>query len=165
MKKTILLLILVISTLSAWDTAKVTYVEDGDTLWILKEGKSIKTRLIGLDTFETKMNHRVFLQLSTLKNIHPNKNHSVKEVLAIGHKTKKWVKNRVLSKTVQYHSYGLDKYNRQLIYVKDLNYLLIRNGMAIQYPTNKMNKTRKSFLLEASREANKERKGIYAKDK
>jgi len=144
-----------------WQTAKVTKVSDGDTVWLQDGHKHFKARLIGLDTFETKMNHRVFMQMSTLNDLHPRKTHTAKEVLAIGHKTARWVKNRILNKTIQYHSYGTDKYGRELIYIKNINYLLIRYGMAIQYPTNKLHIKRKKFLLDASREANLEKRGIY----
>ena len=109
------------------------------------------------------MNHRVFLQLATLKDIHPRDKHSVKEVIRIGHETARWVTKRVLGKKVQYHNYGLDQYGRTLTYVKNLNYILIRNGMAIVYPTNLLSKERKKLLLDASRDANLNKRGIYEK--
>lgn len=166
MKKTLFFLIATFSVLNAWNIGTVTKVTDGDTIYIQPQhGHSFKARLIGLDTFENKMNHRVFLQLATLKDIHPKDKHSVKEVLKIGHKTARWVTKRVLGKKVEYHNYGLDQYGRTLTYVKNLNYLLIRYGMAIQYPTNLLSKERKKFLLDASREANKEHRGIYEKVK
>ena len=73
--KKIILIILMVASLFAneWQEAKVKYVIDGDTLMLQKgTSKPFKVRLIALDTFETKMNHRVFKQLETLKMIHPN---------------------------------------------------------------------------------------------
>jgi len=176
MKKTILLLIVMIVSASAWDTAKVIYPPyegteyDGDTLWLKKgNSKPFKARLIGLDTFETKVNHRAFIQLRMMKDIHrkhlSNVKPTIKLVLHYGYKAKEFVSSHVLGKKVEYHSYGKDKYGRELIYIKNLNYLLIRNGLAVQYPNNKIHQKRKDFLLEASRKANLERRGIYARGK
>ena len=160
----ILLFLAVTVSLMAWQTGKVVAVIDGDTVLIKKSReKVVKCRLIGLDTFETKVNHRTFKQLNTLKDIHPRKTHSVKEVLFWGYKAKEFVKSRILHKEVQYYSYGFDQYDRELIYIKNINYLLIRYGLALQYPTNLMHVERKKFLLEASREANKEKRGFYEK--
>jgi len=152
-------------SLMAWDTATVVSVSDGDTLWLKKgTAKAFKVRLVGLDTFETKVNHRTFKQLQILKDIHPFKKHSVKEVLKWGHKAKDYVKSKTLYKVVEYQSYGLDRYKRELVYIKNINYLLIRNGLAVQYPNNLLHKKRKAFLLDASRSANKEQRGIYERD-
>ena len=135
---------------------------DGDTVMIKKSRANvIKCRLVGLDTFETKVNHRTFKQLDFLKMVHPKKMHSVKEVLKWGYRAKEFVKKRVMYKDVEYHSYGLDQYGRELIYIKNINYLLIRYGLAVQYPTNLMHQKRKAFLLEASRKANLEKRGFY----
>jgi endonuclease YncB( thermonuclease family) len=163
MKKILLFLVLTAS-LMAWEHGKVVVVIDGDTVMMKNsKGKVTKCRLVGLDTFETKVNHRTFKQLNTLKDIHPFKPHSVKEVLKWGYKAKEFVKSRTLHKEVLYHKYGLDQYGRELIYIKNINHLLIRYGLAVQYPTNLMHVERKKFLLEASREANKEKRGFYEK--
>jgi len=169
MKKIILFLTVTMS-LMAWDTAKVVSVSDGDTLWLKKgTAKAFKVRLVGLDTFETKMSdftkHRVFKQLQTLKDIHPFEKHSVREVLFWGYKAKEFVTKKILYKQVKYHYYKDDQYGRPLVYIKNINYLLIRYGLAVQYPTNLLHPKRKAFLLEASRSANLERRGIYAREK
>ena len=60
----IFLSLLVSLSLWGWESGRVVTVIDGDTV-MLKEtnGTVIKARLVGLDTFETKVNHRAFLQL------------------------------------------------------------------------------------------------------
>ncbi len=158
---------------SRWSEATVvlpSWAEmDGDTLWLQKKsGKPFKVRLIGIDTFETKFNHRVFPQLETLKNIHPNNprhkdkyQHTVKKVLSLGHKAKEFVSSRYLGKTVKYHSYGKDKYDRELVWIEVLTFSLVRQGWAVYYPNNKISKERKAYLLELSKEANLEKRGIY----
>jgi len=142
---------------------------DGDTLWLQRKGgKPFRVRLIAIDTFETKFNHRVFKQLETLKNVHPNNpqhkdkyEHTVKKVLSLGHKAKDFVSKRYLGKTVKYYSYGKDKYDRELVWIEVLTFSLVRNGWAVYYPNNKISKERKAYLLELSREANLEKRGIY----
>ena len=171
MRKILLILVMFSGMLYAnnWDTAKVKYVLDGDTLMLQKgNGKPFKVRLIALDTFETKVNHRVFKQLEVLKNIHPNTpkhddvyKHTVKKVLALGYKAKDYVYKRYLGKTVKYHSYGVDRYDRQLVWIEVLNYSLIRQGWATYYPNNQIHKDRKAYMLKLSREANQEHRGIY----
>ena len=165
MKKLFILIFAVTATLMAWSSAKVTTVTDGDTLWIEKENsfKSVKVRLIGVDTFETKINHRTFKQLELLKELHPKKTHDIREVLAIGYKAKAYVKKEVYKKEIQYNSYGFDQYGRELIYIKNLTYHLIRLGYSKVFMGYKMHKERRAFLLEANRLAKEEGVGIYEK--
>jgi len=153
--------------LMAWDKAVVTSVTDGDTLWIEKENsiKSVKVRLIGVDTFETKINHRTFKQLALLKELYPKDSHDIREVLSIGHKTKEYVIKDVLKKEIEYNSYGFDKYGRELIYIKNLTYHLVRLGYSKVFMGYKMHKSRRDFLLEANRLAKEEGVGIYAEKK
>ena len=168
MRKIILMMALVAS-LFAWENATITHVSDGDTVW-LKVGadKPFKARLIAIDTFETKMNHRVFKQLETLKMIHPNNpqhkdkySHTVKKVLSLGHKASDYVKSGYLYKKVKFHSYGKDRYGRELVWIDVLNFSLIRQGLAVYYPNNQISKERKKYILNLSREANLEKRGIY----
>jgi len=173
MKKILLMLALVVS-LVAWDEAKVVKPSwadmDGDTIWLQKKPnqKPFKVRLIAIDTFETKMNHRVFKQLETLKMIHPNNpnykdkySHTVGKVLSLGHKAKDFVSSRYLGKTIKYHSYGKDKYGRELVWIDVLTFSLVRNGWAVYYPNNQISKERKAYLLELSKDANLHKRGIY----
>jgi len=168
MKKIILMLALVASAF-AWENAVVTHVSDGDTLW-LKKGveKPFKVRLVALDTFETKMNHRVFKQLETLKMIHPNNpqhkdkySHTVKKVLSLGFKARDYVESRYLGKSVKFYSYGKDKYDRELVWIDTLNFSLVRQGWAVYYPNNQISKERKKYLNELSKDANLNKRGIY----
>ena len=162
--KKIILFLAVTASLMAWEHGKVVTVIDGDTI-MLKKSRAhvVKCRLVALDTFETKVNHRTFKQLKFLNTIHPKRPHSVKEVLRWGYKAKEFVKERILYKNIEYHSYGLDRYGRELIYIKNINYLLIRYGLAAQYPTNLIHVERKKLLLNASRKANIEKRGFYGK--
>ena len=166
MKKLIFLLFLSFSTIyasSLWREAKVIRVIDGDTL-ILKEQnkKPFKARLIGIDTFETKVNHRVFMQLDLLKTLHrKNKKNTVKRVLYYGYRAKDYVTNRYLNRVVKYRKFGIDRYGRTLVWVQVLNYALIRRGLAVWYPNNKLENIVKVYALELSREANLEKRGIY----
>ena len=163
MRIVILFLIATIS-LMALNSGKVVTVIDGDTIMLKKRnGKVVKCRLIGLDTFETKVNHRAFKQLESLKLIHPRKKHSIKEVLFWGYKAKEFVEKKILYKDVYYTFYKLDQYGRELIYISTINYLLIRYGLALQYPTNLLGSRLKRHLLKASKEANLEKRGLHGK--
>ena len=166
MKKIVLMMLIVASLFAnEWESAKVKYVIDGDTLMLQKgSSKPFKVRLIALDTFENKFNHRVFGQLEILKNVHPmNKHNTVKKVIAIGYKAQEYVSERYLGKTVKYHAYGRDKYKRLLVWVDVLNFSLVRQGWAVYYPNNKISKERKAYLLKLSRDANVNHRGIYAR--
>jgi len=166
MKKIILMMLIVASLFAnEWQEAKVKYVIDGDTLMLQKgSSKPFKVRLIALDTFENKFNHRVFGQLETLKNVHPmNKHNTVKKVISFGYKAQKYVSDRYLGKTVKYHVYGRDKYKRLLVWIEVLNFSLVRQGWAVYYPNNQISKERKAYLLKLSRDANVNHRGIYAR--
>ena len=167
MKRLMILIIALSVVLMAWDKAVVTSVTDGDTLWLEKKDsiKSVKVRLIGVDTFETKINHRTFKQLALLKELHPKKSHDIREVLSIGHKAKEYVIKEVLKKEIEYNSYGFDQYGRELIYIKNLTYHLLRLGYSKVFMGYKMHKSRRDFLLEANRLAKEEGVGIYEERK
>jgi endonuclease YncB( thermonuclease family) len=166
MKKIFFILVFMVSVVFAneWEIAKVKYVSDGDTLWLQKGNeKPFKVRLVGIDTFETKVNHRVFMQLETLKKLHYKSKNTVKKVLYFGFKAKDYVTKRYLHKTVKYHSYGKDKYGRELVWIDTLNFSLVRQGLAVYYPNNLIDKGRKAYLLELSKDANLHKRGIYAR--
>ena len=162
MKRILFLMIISFSFAFAWDIAKVVSVTDGDTLWLKKDNqKAFKVRLIAVDTFETKVNHRAFIQLETIKNINRHNKGNIKQVLKYGYKAKEWVEKRFLSKEVKYITFGKDRYGRVLVWIVGLNYGLVRRGLAIYYPNNLLSKKIKSFLLKASRDANLEKRGFY----
>ena len=79
-----------------------------------------------------------------------------------GYQAKRYAAAKVLHQRVDYRGYGFDRYGRLLIYIKNLNYLLIRTGLAVEYPTDLLRPKLKEFLLDASRAANLEKRGIYA---
>ena len=159
----ILLLIFVASGLFAgiWSEAKVKYVIDGDTLILQNNQKRFKARLIGIDCFETKVNHRVFMQLETLKMLHPKSKNTVKRVLYYGYKAKEYVVKNYLGKVVRYRSFGVDRYNRVLVWVEVLNYSLIRYGLALYYPNNKLERRVRDYALYLSKDANLNHRGFY----
>lgn len=167
--KKIMLVLALVASLFAWDEAVVKTVLDGDTLMLQKDDREpFKVRLIAIDTFETKVNERAALQLQTLKDIHPNNPqhrdrylHSFNKVMELGDKAKDYVQNKYLGKKVKYYSYGLDKYGRELVWIEVLNLSLVRQGLALYYPNNQIDKERKAHILELSREANLEKRGIY----
>lgn len=169
MMKKIILMFALVASLVAYDEAVVKYVLDGDTLMLQKGDKEpFKVRLIAIDTFETKINERAALQLQTLKDIHPNNPqhkdryiHSNDKVIELGNKAKDYVQKRFLGKVVRYSSYGFDKYDRELVWIEVLNFSLVRNGMALYYPNNQIPPQKKAYLLDLSREANLEKRGIY----
>lgn len=160
--KKLLLVVMLVSGLFAWEDAKVKYVLDGDTLMLQQvKKKPFKVRLIALDTFETKFNHRVFKQLEILKNVHPNTRHTVKQVLALGFKAKDFVSKRYAGKDIKFYVYGEDQYKRKLVWIQGLNFALVRMGWATYYPNNKISKERKAYMLELSKDANLNKRGIY----
>jgi len=152
-----------------WDKATIKYVIDADTLMLQKgKEKPFKVRLIAIDAFETKFNHRVFGQLKILKNVHQNNprhkdkySHTVKKVIALGLQAKNFVSKRYLGKEVKFYSYGKDQYGRELVWVQGLTYSLVRHGFAVYYPNNQIHKLRKEHLLELSRDSNQNHRGIY----
>jgi len=168
MKKLLLGLMMSLTLLSAniWQDGYVVKVEDGDTIHIRdKDFNVFKSRLIGIDTYETKENDRAYLQLKQLQDLHYKSNKSIHDVYILGFEAKGYTLKKALFKNVEYKEYGLDKYGRKLVYVSGLNYMLIRLGLAVYYPNNKLPQRLKSFLLEASKEANLEQRGIYQKGK
>jgi len=150
---------------NSWEKAKVINVVDGDTLYLKKDTKVFKVRLIAIDTFETKVNHRAFIQLETLKNINRRNRANIRQVLKYGYIAKNWVAKRFLHKNIEYLTFGKDKYNRTLVWISGINYSLVRRGLAIYYPNNKLNNVLKKALLEASKDANLEKRGFYGEFK
>lgn len=166
MKRIIMAMLMVcVSAFSMeWEVGKGiqdTYKKiDGDTVWIQTATETFKARLIAIDTFETKVNHRAFIQLETLKMLHKD-SQTITKVLAFGHKAKEYTASKVINKEFKFERFGKDKYGRTLVWIEGVNYQLVRIGLAIYYPNNLIQKEYKAFLLEASREANLEKRGIY----
>jgi micrococcal nuclease len=164
MKKIIFLMMVMVASLFAneWQEAKVKYVIDGDTLMLQKgSSKPFKVRLVGIDTFETKVNHRTFKQLETLKMLHYKSKNNVAKVLHFGFKAKSYVADRYLGRIVKFHNYGKDRYKRDLVWIDTLNFSLVRQGLAVYFPNNLIDKERKAYLLKLSKDANLNKRGIY----
>jgi len=165
MRKIVMMLIVCIN-LSAveWELGKGiqdSYKKiDGDTVWIQTSKETFKARLVAIDTFETKINHRAFIQLDTLKMLHKD-NQTIKKVLAFGYRAKDYTTSKVINKEFRFKRFGKDRYDRTLVWIEGVNYQLVRMGLAVYYPNNLIPKESKAFLLEASREANLGKRGIY----
>ena len=106
----VLLLLAFSSPAFAW-TGKVTGVADGDTITVLRDGKSEKIRLHGIDTPERQQ--------------------------AYGNKAKALTNSLVRGRTIEVMPQTVDRYGRTvaLVYVdgQSLNELLIQNGFAWVY--------------------------------
>ncbi len=146
-------------SLFAWQNAVVGKVIDGDTL-ILKDvnsSKSFKARLIGVDTFETRYNHKVFSQLKLIKI------NKFSEVFKLGKSAKEYTESKVRDQTIRYFVFGTDKYGRKLVWISGLNYLLVVNGYATVFKDIRLPSIYMNALVEAEHEAKKEKRGIYEK--
>ena len=140
------------------DTYPVAKVIDGDTISIIKDGKAVTLRLIGLDTPET---------------VDPRK-----PVQCFGKAASDKAKELLAGKTVRLEfdsSQGLlDKYGRTLAYVFLppqpnvpaeilFNEYMIAEGYAHEYTYNLPYKYQKEFRAAEAR-AREEKKGLWADD-
>ena len=134
------------------DTYPVEKVIDGDTISIIKDGKTVALRLIGLDTPET---------------VDPRK-----PVQCFGKAASGKAKELLTGKTVRLEfdaSQGmLDKYGRTLAYVflpngTLFNQYMIAEGYGHEYTYNLPYKYQKEFK-EAQRRAREQKKGLWADD-
>jgi len=159
--KKIILFLLTTLMLVAWDKAVVTRVVDGDTVKMkeLNSSKAFTARLIGLDTFETKFNHRVFLQFKVINST------KFKKVIKLGNVAKQYTFKKVFNKEVKYLDYGADQYGRHLVWISGLNYLLVANGHATVFEDERLDKIFTKALKDANREAKKQHRGIYNEKK
>lgn len=119
---------------------KVVAVTDGDTIKVLVNKKEVKVRLYGIDTPEKKQ--------------------------AFGTQAKKYTSNKCFGKVVTVKEQGKDRYKRTLGYVilpgkKNLNELLVRDGMAWWYQQYAPNNKR---LKQLENDARKAKRGLW-KDK
>ncbi|MCS7215692.1 MAG: thermonuclease family protein [Thermodesulfovibrio sp.] len=132
---------------------KVTEINDGDTVTIIKESflgifvKTEKIRLIGIDAPELAQEPWGVRSKNYLRKIIRESDWQVKIELDVQHR---------------------DKYGRILAYLWDkngnmINYMMIRNGYAMVYTIPPNVKYVESFL-EAQRLARDEKRGIWGKD-
>ena len=134
------------------DTYPVAKVIDGDTISIIKDGKTVTLRLIGLDTPET---------------VDPRK-----LVQCFGKEASDKAKKLLTGKTVRLEldsSQGLlDKYGRTLAYVflpngTLFNQHMIAEGYGHEYTYNLPYKYQREFKAAEAR-AREEKKGLWADD-
>jgi len=134
------------------DTYPVAKVIDGDTISIIKDGKTVTLRLIGLDTPET---------------VDPRK-----PVQCFGKAASDKAKELLAGKTVRLEfdsSQGLlDKYGRTLAYVflpggTLFNQYMIAEGYAHEYTYDLPYKYQREFKAAEAR-AREEKKGLWADD-
>jgi len=134
------------------DTYPVAKVIDGDTISIIKDGKTVTLRLIGLDTPET---------------VDPRK-----PVQCFGKAASDKAKELLAGKTVRLEfdsSQGLlDKYGRTLAYVflsngTLFNEYMIAEGYGHEYTYNLPYKCQREFK-EAESRAREEKRGLWADD-
>ena len=133
----VLLLLAFSSPAFAW-TGKVTGVADGDTITVLRDGRSEKIRLHGIDTPERKQ--------------------------AFGNKAEALTNSLVRGRTIDVQPVTVDRYGRTvaLVYVdgQSLNELLIQNGYAWVYQKY----CKDSFCSDWSRleeQARNQKKGMW----
>lgn len=133
------ILILLISPKAyANDYYKIIRVIDGDTFFIdyNKDGKAQndeRSRLLGIDAFETKLGNSLSWQM---KNYQLNEN----QVLKLGYLGKQFAEYNLLNKTVMVKfnpNQPFDKYNRHLVSIfydnKNYEEEILKAGLAVVY--------------------------------
>ncbi len=143
---------------------KVVRVIDGDTFRCVPEGKrrTIKVRLMGIDTLETKNRRKGIRQAKWFLG-------GLDTVLSFGKKAKRYVEEKIMGKEVYLEPSlkGRDVHGRMLAFVwldedrdEMLNELLVREGLAFVYIIPPQIKYLKR-LGEAQEEAYEENKGFW----
>ncbi len=124
---------------------KVTKVFDGDTFEAVNSAHKIRVRLAGIDAPETA------------KRQSPAQPYS--------RKSKEYLENAVLNRTVQIKGYGMDQYNRQLAEVfvsgKNINIGLLEAGLAEVYQGKLPEALDAQAYRQAEMNARNSRKGIW----
>jgi micrococcal nuclease len=129
---------------------KVTEVIDGDTIKIVKDGKSVNVRFLAMDTPEkssTRFGHPEYYGIEATKHANELITASGKEV------------------RLTYESVTVDKYGRTLAYIwlKDgrmLNAVLVADGYAYAYTVGKKPEYADA-MLALMRQARTESKGLW----
>ncbi len=131
----ICLCLLVSSPALAYE-AKVVGVTDGDTIKVLKDNRTVKIRLHGLDCPEKKQ--------------------------AFGTKAKQYTSEMVYGKTVEVNATDKDRYGRTVAWVyvdgQNLNLALVKAGLAWHYKRYSSDQA----LAEAEVEARKGKVGLWS---
>lgn len=143
-----------------WRRAKVVRIIDADTLILKKKHKFRKVRLIGIDALETSDNHRSSMQLEFIKN-NIDENFTLDNLISVASEAKRYVTGQVFGKEINYRNYGTDKYGRELVYIQQLNYSLVRRGFAFVFMGKELHHLIKVSLLLAQEDAKKHKDGIW----
>lgn len=130
----------------------VTEVIDGDTIDVTNDGKTLRVRLIGIDSPEIR--------------------DASKPVECFGKEASDFLNSLILSKEITMEAdptqSDKDKYDRLLRYIfiangENINQTMVANGYAFEY-TYKMPYKYQAAFKAAQAEARKEGKGLWAKD-
>ena len=137
-----------------YQKAKVIRVVDGDTA-LIKSGKIIRGRLIGIDAPESSLSAKALYQSIQHKT-------SVKKIIEAGELSKSYLKQKLLiGKTIDFLKYGNDIYGRELIWIKILNYQMVQNGYAFAYLKADLPSEIRREIKKAERYAMENKKGIW----
>lgn len=143
-----------------WRRAKIVRIVDADTLILKKKHKFRKVRLVGVDALETHDNDRSGLQLEFIKN-NINRDFTLEKLIEMANEAKRYVAAQVLGKEIEYRNYGIDKYGRDLVYIRYVNYSLVRRGFAFTFMGKKLHHLIRVSLLSAQDDAKKYKDGIW----
>lgn len=160
--KLFLIALLISFTASAApEKATVTKIVDGDTIYVNQNGNTLKVRLIGIDTPESRYN-------SKAERDSDRSGEDLKDILAQGKRATAYLKS-ILRKgdsvTLEYDLQQYDKYGRILAYVylsdgRMVNELIIASGYAspMTIPPNIKYKDR---FLQAYNTARAKKLGLW----
>ena len=158
----IIALLVSITASAAPEKATVTSIVDGDTIYVNSGGNTLKVRLIGIDTPESRYN-------SKAERDSDRSGEDLKAILAQGKRATAYLKS-ILRKgdsvTLEYDLQQYDKYGRTLAYVylsdgRMVNELIIASGYAspMTIPPNIKYKDR---FLQAYQAARAKKLGLWA---
>lgn len=137
-----------------WQSGTIKRVVDGDTMVLTINGIKKKVRLVGVDTLESYKNDKLYKQA---RQFHT----TPKIILEHGLKAKGYAMSKLNYKKVQFVTFGKDKYNRTLVWIKGFNYGLVYRGYATFFRNSPLSNEWKKKLLNAEFEAKKNNRGIW----
>lgn len=135
-----------ISILDSSDKKEATII-DGDTIKLEFDGVLTTIRLIGIDSFETRMNDKAYRQAYQHKI-------TIEEVVERGKRATTYIKEQLSKRVEHYLEYDedfQDRYNRTLAYVwfsneEMLNMKIICDGYALPLTIKPNDKYAKEFV-------------------
>jgi len=154
MKKLLLFLTLG-GYLMAWDIGTVNRIIDGDTIEISFKGNTFKARLIGIETPESYKSKKSRKQSKECKL-------TERELLHLGKLSKIYTTYTLpVGSKISFLSVGIDYYGRALVWVKDFNFQIVRDGYAQVYAHADINYKTKRVLYAIEKRAKAKQKGIW----